>query len=111
MEGETKMKHLDGDKCFIELNKVDCALITKYLEMGLDYARAKDLKGCQKDIVHYMAKFSSFYSQQVQEKPIAKPAGTYSPVHPEGAGKKMYESTAPSVDADSPIDLKGDERR
>lgn len=56
------MKHLDGEPCFIELTKVDCALITQYLEMGLNYARAKDLKGVQKDIVSYMTKFRSFYS-------------------------------------------------
>lgn len=64
------MKHLEGDKCFIELNKVDCALITKYLEMGLDYARAKDLKGCQKDIVHYMAKFKSMYESSTIKEEI-----------------------------------------
>ena len=56
------MKHLDGDKCFMELNKLDCIRITQYLEMGLKYAKEKDIRSCQSDIAKYMHKFESFYS-------------------------------------------------
>lgn len=57
-----KMKHLDGNKCFMELDKLDCARITQYLEMGLKYAKEKDMRSCQPEITKYMHRFKSFYN-------------------------------------------------
>lgn len=61
------MKHLDGDKCFMELTKVDCALIVEYLGHSADWYKEHGITGEFYQINEYAKKFKSFYSQEVKK--------------------------------------------
>lgn len=55
------MKHLDGDKCFMELTRVDCALIVEYLGHSADWYKEHGITGETFQINEYAKKFKSMY--------------------------------------------------
>jgi len=66
------MKHLDGDKCFMELTKVDCALIVEYLNYSVEYCKEHDLRSPVKSINEYAKKFKSMYGIVSKEEMLQR---------------------------------------
>lgn len=62
------MEILENKVGEVFLTKIDCSLISLYLELGLEYAEKKDLLGIKRDIQDYILKFKSVYKKDGPQK-------------------------------------------
>jgi hypothetical protein len=55
------MKHLDGEPCFIEMNKPSCALMVEYLGHTIDWYKEHGIRGEIYSVNEYIKMFKSMY--------------------------------------------------